>query len=461
MNETNQMTQAQASSGRPAAATLGTFIAQSRFAEVPATVTREAKRSVLNFIGTCLGGRRDPSLPQLIEVLRPLSGKPEAVVIGQADRLDILHAARVNAIAGNTLEFDDTHQPTVIHPTAPVLPPILALADQRQISGADLLQAFALGVDVACRVGNSVSPGHYARGWHITATCGIFGSAAASARLLGLDAGQIAHALGIAASQASGIVENLPTGAKNVGIGNSASNGLLAALLAAKGYTAAPRAIEGPLGFAKAAGDTADLNELTGDLGTRWELLRNTYKPYPCGVVLNSVIDATLELRGAQGLSAEDVEQVTVRGNALLLARADRPHVANERDAKVSIQHSVAVALLYGAAGVTQYSEPIVSRADVTALRAKMKAELAADAKPLSAEVIVKTRQGRELRSHSLKPRGSLDNPMSDADIEAKVRDLAAFGGAGCDIERIIETAWKLETLADVRDFTRLLVAPR
>jgi len=110
---------------------------------------------------------------------------------------------------------------------------------------------------------------------------------------------------------------------------------------------------------------------------------------------------------------------------------------------------------------VTQYSEPIVSRAEVAALRAKVAAELEADAKPLSAEVIVKTRQGRELRTQNLKPRGSLENPMSDADIEAKVRDLAAFGGAGCDIDRIIETAWRLDALADVREFTRLLVAPR
>ena len=454
------MTQAQASLGQPAAATLGEFIARSRFADVPPAVTREAKRSILNFVGTCLGGRRDPAVPQLIEVLRPLSGKPDAVVIGQSERLDILNAALVNAVAGNTLEFDDTHQPTVIHPTAPVLPPILALADQRQISGADLLHAFALGVDVACRVGNSVTPGHYARGWHITATCGIFGAAAASARLLGLTPGQIAHALGIAASQASGIVENLPTGAKNIGIGNSARNGLLSAILASNGYTAAPRAIDGPLGFAKAAGDTADMIELTGELGTRWELLRNTYKPYPCGVVLNSVIDATLDLRSAHGLAAEDVERVTVRGNALLLARADRPNVANERDAKVSIQHSVAVVLLLGEAGVAQYSEPVVSRADVAALRGKVTAELDASARPLSAEVIVKTRQRRELRGRSLKPRGSLENPMSDADIEAKVRDLAAFGGAGCDIDRIIEVVWNIDMLPDVQHLNRLLAAP-
>jgi 2-methylcitrate dehydratase PrpD len=227
------MTQAQSSSAQPAAATLGTFIAQSRFADVPAAVVREAKRSVLNFVGTCLG-RRDPAIPQMIDAAAAVR-QAEAVVTGQGDRLDLLNAALVNAVTGNVLEFDDTHQPTVIHPTAPVLPPILALADQRTISGQDLLHAFALGVDVGCRVGNSVSPGHYARGWHITSTCGIFGAAAASARLLGLDAGQIAHALGVAASQASGIVENLPTGAKNIGIGNSARNACLA-ILAAKGY---------------------------------------------------------------------------------------------------------------------------------------------------------------------------------------------------------------------------------
>lgn len=455
------MTQAQIPSGPPAAATLGAFVEASRAVDVPTAVTHEAKRSILNFVGTCLGGQRDPAVRQLLDVLRPLSGKAEAVVIGQPDRLDILSAALVNAVAGNALEFDDTHQPTVIHPTAPVLPPILALAEQRQMSGVDLLHAFALGVDVACRVGNSVSPGHYARGWHITATCGIFGAAAASCRVLALDARQTAHALGIAASQASGIVENLPTGAKNIGIGNSARNGLLAAILASHGYTAAPRAIEGPLGFAKAAGDTADMSELTGDLGKRWELLRNTYKPYPCGVVLNSVIDATLDLRNAHGLAADDVERVTVRGNALLLARADRPNVANDRDAKISLQHSVAIALMFGAGGVTQYSEPIVSRADVAALRGKVTAELDTNAQPLSAAVIAKTRQGRELRSQSLNPRGSLQNPMSDADIEAKVRDLAAFGGAGCDIDRIIETIWTIDQLSDVRDLTRLLAAPR
>ena len=174
-----------------------------------------------------------------------MAGKPTATVIGYPQRLDILNAAFMNALNANVLEFDDTHMPTVIHPTSPVAPPLFALAEGTRVSGSALIEAFVLGVEVACRAGNSVSPGHYARGWHITATCGVMGAAAACSRLMGLSAGETAHAIGIAASQAAGLVENLPTGAKNIQVGNSARSGLLSALFARQGYTAAPQALEG------------------------------------------------------------------------------------------------------------------------------------------------------------------------------------------------------------------------
>ena len=206
-------------------------------------------------------------------------------------------AAFVNAISANLLDFDDTHLDTIIHPAAPVAAPVLALAQARGFSGRDVLTAFILGVEVECRVGNAVSPGHYARGWHITSTCGVFGAAAACARLLGLPADQIANAIGIAASQSAGIVENLPSAAKNVSVGNAARNGLFAALLAAEGYSASPRAIEGPLGWARAMGDEPDLARLTGGLGKTWEIAKNTYKPYPAGIVFHAVIDACFNLR--------------------------------------------------------------------------------------------------------------------------------------------------------------------
>ncbi len=234
---------------------LAQFVAASRWDQLPPEVRREGKRSVLNFIGCALGVAHAAPIEMALRVMTPLSGPDRVTVLGRPERLDPLGATFINAVAGNLLDYDDTHLRTVIHPTAPVAPAALALAEQRRLSGAAMLHAFILGAEVACRIGNAVSPGHYARGWHITSTCGVFGSAAASAKLLDLDAAQTSNALGIAASQSAGIVENLPSAAKNVSVGNAARNGLFAALLAEQGYTAAPAAIEGALGWARAMGD--------------------------------------------------------------------------------------------------------------------------------------------------------------------------------------------------------------
>ncbi|MDB5373201.1 MAG: hypothetical protein JWP04_1843, partial [Belnapia sp.] len=282
-----------------AAQRLGSFVAEADWAAIPAGLRHEAKRSILNHLGCALGVARDPAVLTALRVMQGFAGAPVATVVGQGMRLDPMSAAFVNAIAGNLLDYDDTHLNTVIHPAAPVVPAVLALAEQRGLSGAAVLAGFLLGGEVECRIGNAVSPGHYARGWHITSTCGAFGAAAGCARLLGLTAAQAGHAIGIAASQAAGIVEILPTGAKNVGVGNAARHGMLAALLAEQGYEAAPMAIEGPLGWARATGDAPDLAAITEGLGERWEIGRATYKPYPAGIVFHAVIDACLELRAA------------------------------------------------------------------------------------------------------------------------------------------------------------------
>ena len=291
---------------------------------LPAELRHEAKRSLLNFVGCALGVANTPPIEMAMRVLTPLSGADRVTVFGRTERLDPLGAAFVNAIGGNLLDYDDTHLRTVIHPSAPVAPAVLALAEQRGLSGADVLLAFILGAEVECRIGNAVSPGHYARGWHITSTCGVFGSAAATAKLLRLDAERTAHALGIAASQSAGTVENLPSGAKNVSVGNAARQGMFAALLAEQGYTAAPAAIEGALGWARAMGDVPEVAEIIGDLGQRWELLTNTYKPYPCGIVMHAVVDACLELRREHGPAAAEIAEIIVSGDQLLLDRGDR-----------------------------------------------------------------------------------------------------------------------------------------
>jgi 2-methylcitrate dehydratase PrpD len=184
---------------------LGQFIAASRWEDKPSALRQQARRSLLNFIGCALGVANTSPIEMAMRVLTPLSGSERVTVLGRPERLDVLGASFLNAI-GNLLDYDDTHLRTVIHPAAPVGPAALALAKHRGLSGADVLHALLLGVEVECRIGNAVSPGHYARGWHITSTCGVFGSAAASAKLLGLDAARTWHALGIAASQSAGNV---------------------------------------------------------------------------------------------------------------------------------------------------------------------------------------------------------------------------------------------------------------
>jgi 2-methylcitrate dehydratase PrpD len=431
-----------------AGAILGDFVAAASWPDV-AGQSHEAKRSILNFFATAIGSAYDPAVTSALRTLSSFSGAATSAIIGRPERFDALAAAFVNAISANLLDFDDTHLETIIHPAAPVAAPVLALAQARGFSGRDVLIAFILGVEVECRIGNAVSPAHYARGWHITSTCGVFGAAAACARLLGLSADGIGNAIGIAASQSAGIVENLPTAAKNVSVGNAARNGLFAALLAAEGYAASARAIEGPLGWARAMGDEPDLERLVGGLGRSWEIAKNTYKPYPAGIVFHAVIDACFKLRARLDQRLDGIVSVTVQGSALLLARGDRP-VRNDRDARVSIHHCAACALLLGAAGVPEFSAAIVFQTDIVALRQKVRAQLDVALRDGAARVSIELASGEILSETVMAARGSLADPLSDLDIEAKLHDCSRLSGTSWNANVIIEDVWRLDGIADI-----------
>ncbi|WP_407154674.1 MmgE/PrpD family protein [Bradyrhizobium sp. STM 3557] len=437
--------------------TLADFVAASCWADVEAQ-SHEAQRSILNFFATALGSAHDPVVAAALRTLSPFSGAATATIVGRPERLDALSASFLNAISANLLDFDDTHPETIIHPAAPVAAPVLAVAETHRLSGRDVLTAFVLGVEVECRIGKAVSPQHYARGWHITSTCGIFGAAAASAKLLGLSAQAIANAIGIAASQSAGNVENLPSAAKNVSVGNAARGGLFAALLAQQGYDAAPRAIEGPLGWARTMGDELDLARLHDGLGESWEIAENTYKPYPAGIVFHAVIDACLLLRERIGGRVDRIEQVSVQGSALLLARGDRA-VNNERDARVSIHHCAACGLLVGAAGVAELSAEAMSRPDIVALRQKVRAELDGEMRDGAARVTLRLSSGDVLTETVISPRGSLAAPLEDRDIEAKLREGVQTGRSNWDADRVIEAVWRLDAIDDVADLLQSLRA--
>src|SRR3984893_668634 len=277
---------------------LARFVVESRWSSIPPEICHEAKRALLNWAGCALGGCRDETVDTALAALAEFAGPPQATVLGRSERLDILNAAALNALGSNILDFDDTHLRTVIHPTVPVAAALLALAERTRVSGEYFLHAFILGVEVECHVGNAISPEHFASGWHITSTCGIFGAAAACAKLLGLDAKRTAWALGLAANQAAGTTGAHGSMTKSWNMANAARNGLVAALLAEKGFTSTEQALEAERGgFTRVFAQRRDLDEIVRGLGETWELAQNTYKPYPCGIVGDPVIDACLEVR--------------------------------------------------------------------------------------------------------------------------------------------------------------------
>ncbi len=439
-------------------AQLAQFIVESRWSEIPQPLRREAQRSILNHIGCALGSCRDEVVERALTVADRFSGPRVATVAGRPERLDILGAASINAMSSNVLNFDDTHVPTVIHPSASVAPSLLAWSEHRRLSGPELLHAFILGVEAACRIGNSVSPWHYSHGFLISATCGVFGSAAAIGKVLGLTAQQMTWALGNAANQSCGLVESLPDMAKSLAVGNSARNGIVAALLAEQNFTGGERPIEGTFGFARVTGQQADLSKITRGLGQTWELSKNAYKPYPTGVVLHPVIDACLELRREHGIGPADIEHIAVRGNPLLRERADRPAPRGSREASVSVHHCCAVAFIHGAAGVRQFTDEAVAQPAVLALRARVAMTEDSAVGVEEAYVTVRTRSGASFEKHIPHLRGGLQCPLSDADLEAKFLDQAALGAPGCNAQRIMDAIWHIDERDDAAGLTRMLV---
>ncbi|MSQ71530.1 MAG: MmgE/PrpD family protein [Betaproteobacteria bacterium] len=434
---------------------LAQFLVDARAQDLPAAVQHEARRSVLNWLGCSLGGCREDAIEKALAALAGSTGPAQATLVGRRERLDAANAAFINAMSANSLDFDDTHLRTVIHPSAPVAAVLFALAEQRRIPGAELLHAFALGVEAECRIGNAVSPWHYARGWHISSTCGVIGAAAAAGRLMKLDEQQMTWALGLAATQAAGLVENLGYMAKSLHIGAAAKSGMFAAQLAAQNFTASEKTLEGARGFARVFGDKPDFDAITEGLGDTWELLQNAYKPYPCGVVVHPVIDACLELRAKQGIAAAAIERIALRVNPLSVERADRQSPRDGLEAKLSHQHAAAVVFVYGAAGVLQYTDACVAAPDVVALRQRVAVQSDATMPVEAAHAVLRTRDGRSFEALVPQALGSVARPMSDAQLEAKFLELAACGAPEVDARALIARMRGFENEADAAEIVR------
>ena len=435
--------------------TLARFVVEHRHAGIPEAVRHEAARSFLNWVGCAVGGSQHETVERALAALAPFSGPAEATVLGRGERLDIMQAALMNGITSHTFDFDDTHLKTVIHPSGPVASAILALAERKPVKGEDFVHAFILGVEVECRIGNAVYPEHYDVGWHITGTAGVFGAAAAAGRLLGLNEQQMTWALGIAATQSCGLREMFGTMCKPFHPGNAAKNGLLAALLAQRNFTSSDQGIEAKRGFANVLSTAFKPEQITARLGESWEITLNTYKPFACGIVIHPTIDGCIQLRNAHRLKAEEIESIALRTHPLVLELTGKKTPQAGLEGKFSVYHSAAVAIIHGAAGEAQYSNECVRDPRVIALRDRVSATADPTVREEQVRIAIRLKGGRTLEQFVENAIGSLDRPMSDADLEAKFRGLAEGILAPGETAHLMRLCWDVGALDDAGKVAR------
>jgi 2-methylcitrate dehydratase PrpD len=419
------------------------------------TIDHEAHRTLLNWLGCAVGASHHEAVDAALGAVQVLQPAPQAAVLGRTERVDIASAALLNGISSHTFDFDDTHLKTIIHPAGPVASALLSLAELNGTSGRQLIDALVLGVDVSCRLGNLVYPDHYDRGWHITGTTGMFGAAAGCARMLGLTVEQTQMALAIAASQPIGLREQFGTMTKPFHPGAAARAGLMAALMAQRGFTASTKAIEAARGWAQVVSTKCDWSEATDELGERFEISFNSYKPFACGIVIHPSIDACVQLRG-HGVRADDVERIELKVHSLVLELTGKKEPTDGLQGKFSVYHGCAVGLLFGRAGEEEFADEIVRRHDVAALRRKVVALVDNTIDEASADVTAVMKDGRREHVFVEHAIGSVQNPMTDPALEGKFHGLCDGVLGVARVDELLAACWAIGTAADLRGLAAL-----
>jgi 2-methylcitrate dehydratase PrpD len=437
---------------------LAAHIVGTRATDLPRGVRTEALRSLFNIIGCILGGARHDGVATADAALAACTGPAEATLLGRGRQTDILHAALVNCLASSVYSFDDTHEQAVVHPGGPVAAAVLALAERRPVTGAELLTAFALGVECVCRLSKAISvpPAKGSIAWSQTGITGGIGAAVAAGQLLGLDQQRMQVAIGIALSQAAGLRVMHGSLVTALMPAQAAQTGLRAALLAEAGFTASLAVLEGRYGFLEVFAEHADVAALLDGLGERFEMLRNTYKPYPCGIVIHPIIDACLQLRRDYAPDPLRIAQVAIKASPGAMALCNRRNPRDEMQAHVSLHHWASIAFLRGTARIRDMdTDTAVRDPAVIAFQDKVNAvqddSLAADAAEVTILMSDATRHTARI-DHCL---GSASRPMTNHELEEKFRGMGEPVLGSARTATVMAMAWNLETLPDAADLPR------
>jgi 2-methylcitrate dehydratase PrpD len=451
------------------------FVLHTNTSDIPSDVARLGKRSVLDGIGLALAGAASECGRIAQKYLSALGVASDGgcTVIGTSLQLPARFAAFANGLAIHADDYDDTQLAVakdrvyglLTHPTAPALPPVLALAERDRRSGADLMLAYQVGVEVECKVAEAILPRHYQHGFHSTATCGSIGAAAAAAKLLRLDREATRRALSIGATQAGGLRENFGTMTKPFHAGRAAENGVVAAELAAFAFTASPNGLEAERGFFRAAGGGYSSEMIEGKLGNPWTFHSPgvSIKPHPSGSLTHPGMAVMLDLITRHDLRPQQVKRVTVGTNSNMPNALIHHRPVNELQAKFSMEFCMAILLLERRAGLEQFTDEVVNRPDVQAMIGKVgfgvhpEAEAAGFDK-MTTIIEIELNDGKIIKGQADFGKGSPANPMSDDELSQKFRQCAAWGGLNNEqAKALLDRVWKIEQLSDVNELTRLL----
>jgi 2-methylcitrate dehydratase PrpD len=434
---------------------LAAYAAAARFEDLPEHVRREGIRSLFNIFGCMLGGARHHGVDIADRALPHATGDSGATLIGRGGKADILHAALINCLASSIYSFDDTHEQAVVHPSGPVAAAVLALAETRTVSGKALLTAFVLGVELECRLCKAltVPPAKGSLAWSGTGITGGIGAAVASANLLGLDMPATRAAIGIALSQAAGFRAMHGSLCTPLMPAQAAQTGLRAALLAQAGFTSSPAALEGRYGFLSVFAEQPDLDALAGGLGERFEILRNTYKPYPCGIVIHPIIDACLQLRAQHSLDPEQIRSVAIEASPGAMALCNNRNPRDEMQAHVSLHHWVAVCFLRGTARIEDMdTRTAVNDPALMGFQDRVEASLDPERAPDSARVTVTMQDGGRFTADIQHGIGSAARPMTNRELEVKFAGMSVPVLGEVRSKALMEQCWNVVDLANAGD---------
>ncbi len=449
---------------------LARYIGQVKYADLPPEIIEQTKMCILDWMGAALSGAQQKFVRVLLDVVRESGGKPVCTVIGHRFKTSCLQAALLNGTISYAVKLDQSSpQGSMVHPQPPMIPAALAIAEQKRLGGRDFLTAVLLGFDVEVRVAMAVNPSHMGeRGFHTTGTCGTFGAVAAAGKLLRLKEEQMARALGIAGTQAAGLTISLETFSRPLHAGKAAYNGLLAAMLAKKGFTGPEAIFEGAEGFCRAMANQFDLQKLTQDLGQKYHITQQRFVRYVTCGAMHAAIDAVIELTKAHGLGPEEIEAIEAQTFPITLdlcGRVQEPKTFT--DAQFCLPFALAVAAIDGQVSLGQLTPKKLSDPKIAALAKRVKGSPDPEFASLgysgagdffqSAKVTIRTKAGKEFQQKVALPKGSPQNPFTREELLEKFRSLAGMSLPQSKVEKIIAAVENLEKLDSVAKLARLL----